>query len=99
DLDAAGRFIRELERQDKLDRAVEKLPSDEEMKALAREGRGLTRPELSVLLAYAKLELRDSVDKSALPDDPYFARLLAEYFPKLAVERFKDELPRHRLAR
>jgi glutamate dehydrogenase len=99
DLDAAARFIRELERQGTLDRAVEMLPDDQALKALAREGRGLTRPELSVLLAYAKLDLFDSVVKSTLPDDPYFARWLAEYFPKLAVERFAPELPRHRLAR
>jgi glutamate dehydrogenase len=99
DLDAAGRFIRELERQGRLDRAVEMLPDDEALKVLARQGRGLTRPELAVLLAYAKLDLFDEVTKSALPDDPYFKYLLAEYFPKLAVEHFSSELPRHRLAR
>jgi glutamate dehydrogenase len=99
DLDAAGRLMREMERDGLLDRAVEMLPSDDAMKALARQGLGLTRPELSVLLAYAKLELFDKVAESTLPDDPYFAHLLTEYFPKLAVQHFESEIPRHRLAR
>jgi glutamate dehydrogenase len=75
------------------------LPADDALRALAREGRGLTRPELAVLLAYAKLDLSHAVTESALPDDPYFAPLLQGYFPPLAARRFADEIPRHRLAR
>jgi len=99
DLDPAGRFMREMEREGMLDRAVEMLPSDDAMRALARQGLGLTRPELSVLLAYAKLEVFDSVTKSTLPGDPYFAHLLPGYFPSLAAHQFELEIPRHRLAR
>ena len=99
DLDAASRFMRELERAGELDRAVEFLPGDDAMRALAREGRGLSRPELAVLLAYAKLDLSRAVVESALPDDPYFRPLLAAYFPKRAAEHFKSEIPQHRLAR
>ena len=57
DLDAAARFMRELERKGRLDRTVESLPDDDALKALARASQGLTRPELAVLLAYAKLDL------------------------------------------
>jgi glutamate dehydrogenase len=99
DLDASGRFIRELEREGLLDRAVEMLPSDDAMKVLARQSLGLTRPELCVLLAYAKMALLESVTASAIPDDPYFAYLLTEYFPPLARQKFASEIPRHRLAR
>jgi len=99
DLDAAGRFVRELERKGSLDRAVENLPSDDELRALAREGRGLTRPELAVLLAYAKLDLFHSINESSLPDDSYFDALLASYFPPLMAQRFRGELKQHRLAR
>ncbi len=99
DLDAAGRFMRELERKSALDRAIENLPPDDELRALAREGRGLTRPQLAILLAYAKLDLFHSVSESSLPADPYFDSWLASYFPPLAAGTFAGELKRHPLSR
>ena len=99
DLDAHGRMIRDLEARGRLDRAVEFLPSDNQLKALAKEGKGLTRPELCVLLAYAKLDLDAEVLASPLPDDPTFASLLAGYFPPAAVAGFPEEPERHRLKR
>jgi glutamate dehydrogenase len=99
DIDAAGRFMRELERKGALDREVEFLPDDEALRARKREGRGLTRPELSVLVAYAKLDLDHAINESELPQDPYFDSTLSAYFPPLAIERFSGELKRHRLAR
>ena len=99
DLDAHGRLIRDLEARGKLARAVEFLPSDIQLKALANDGKGLTRPELCVLLAYAKLDLDAEVLASALPNDPFFASLLAGYFPPAAVSAFPEEPGRHRLKR
>ncbi|HEY2070545.1 MAG TPA: NAD-glutamate dehydrogenase [Rhizomicrobium sp.] len=99
DIDSQGRFIRDLERRGKLDRAVEFLPSDEDLRKRVQEGRGLTRPELAVLLAYAKLDLDSEIAASDLPDDPYFASELAGYFPPAAVARFPGELGQHRLRR
>jgi glutamate dehydrogenase len=99
DLDAHGRLMRDLEARGKLDRAVEFLPGDAQLKTLANEGKGLTRPELCVLLAYAKLDLDAEVLASSLPDDPFFASLLAGYFPQGAVAAFPEEPGRHRLKR
>ncbi|HUB84809.1 MAG TPA: NAD-glutamate dehydrogenase domain-containing protein, partial [Rhizomicrobium sp.] len=99
DLDGQGRFIRDLERRGKLDRAVEFLPSDEDLRKRAADGVGLTRPELAVLLAYAKLDLDAEITASELPDDPYLESLLAGYFPKAAVERFPEAVEQHRLRR
>jgi len=99
DLDAHARFMQDLESRGRLDRGVEFLPSDTAIKALHREGKGLTRPELAVLLAYAKLDLDAEVLASSLPDDPFFDHLLAGYFPHQAVEAFPDEPYRHRLKR
>jgi glutamate dehydrogenase len=99
DIEAQSRFMRELERKGMLDREVEFLPSDEAMKGLQREGRRLTRPELSVILAYAKLDLDNAINESELASDPYFEALLTGYFPPLAATRFQSELKRHRLAR
>jgi glutamate dehydrogenase len=99
DLDAYGRLIRDLESRGRLDRAVEFLPSDTQLNALAKDGKALTRPELSVLLAYAKLDLDAEILASSLPDDPFFGALLAGYFPPAAVAAFPDEPERHRLKR
>ncbi len=99
DLDADGRFIRDLERRGRLDRAVEFLPDDEALRKRAQAGKSLTRPELAVLLAYAKLDLDAEIVASDLPDDPYFAGELVAYFPHAAASRFPQELANHRLRR
>ncbi|HWD28698.1 MAG TPA: NAD-glutamate dehydrogenase [Rhizomicrobium sp.] len=99
DLDAHGRYMRDLERRGRLDRAVEFLPADSELQKMENETRGLTRPELAVLLAYAKLDLDAEIVASDLPDDPTFASVLAGYFPDAAVKRFPNALEQHRLRR
>ena len=98
DLDSHERLIETLESQGKLDRAVEGLPSAEQFRKL-REGQlGLTRPELAVIMAYAKLDLFASLIASEAPDDTAFETLLATYFPK-ALEKFSGARKRHRLRR
>ncbi|MEJ0026977.1 MAG: NAD-glutamate dehydrogenase [Rhizomicrobium sp.] len=99
DLDAHGRYMRDLERRGRLDRAVEFLPGDSELQKLENETKGLTRPELAVLLAYAKLDLDAEIVTSDLPDDPAFAAVLAGYFPPAAVKQFPGALEQHRLRR
>jgi glutamate dehydrogenase len=99
DIDATARFMRELERRGVLDREVEFLPTEEAMQLLQREGKGLTRPELAVILSYAKLDLYHAILESDLASEPYFDASLEGYFPALAASRFKPELKRHRLAR
>lgn len=99
DLDSHARFIRDMERRGLLDRAVEFLPNDDELHRRAQSGTGLTRPEIAVLLAYAKLDLDAQLAASDLPDQPFFASQLGSYFPSLAVSRFPDEMIHHRLRR
>jgi glutamate dehydrogenase len=97
DADAALRLIADLETRGRLDRAVEFLPSNAEMKKLEHDGKGLTRPELAVLLAYAKLDLDAELLASALPADPALHALLIGYFPPAAIAAFPGEPDRHRL--
>ncbi|MDP3738365.1 MAG: NAD-glutamate dehydrogenase [Hyphomonadaceae bacterium] len=98
DLDSHERLIEMLESQGKLDRAVEGLPSTEQFRKL-REGQlGLARPELAVIMAYAKLDLFSSLIASEAPDDTAFETLLTTYFPK-ELERFGEARKRHRLRR
>ncbi|MGL5828875.1 MAG: NAD-glutamate dehydrogenase, partial [Angustibacter sp.] len=70
------RFISRLVTAGQLDRALEFLPSDAEMKHRREEGMGLRSPEFAVLVAYAKNTLADELLASSLPDDPWLARTL-----------------------
>ena len=80
-----------LERDGLLDRSLEDLPTTEELIERQEEGLELTRPELSVLLAYAKLHLKERLRSSLLIDDPALLALLREYFPDRIVEAMGEE--------
>jgi glutamate dehydrogenase len=99
DLGFEIRLMQILERKGLLDRAVEFLPSDAELADRRKRGAFLTRPELAVMLAYAKIALFGELLASRVPDDPYLARELVRYFPKPVVERFPEALKQHRLRR
>jgi glutamate dehydrogenase len=93
------RLMRTLERAGQLNRALEFLPDDDEIRQRAAGGKGLTRPELSVLLAYAKIALNEALLPSDLPDDPHLAADLQHYFPAPLAEGQRDAIGRHRLRR
>ncbi len=98
-LDRQVRLIRELQKAGRLDRALEFLPDDEELAALAAARRGLTRPELAVLLAYAKMSLDHELLQSDLPDAPELTGELCGYFPAALRERFRTQIAAHPLRR
>lgn len=99
-LEQQVRFMHMLEDSGRLNRAVEFLPNDEELKRRQQTGAGLTRPELSVMLAYSKLWLYDAVLNSDLPDDPALFEELVRYFPKeLHKKEWRQRMDRHRLKR
>ncbi|MDN3441374.1 NAD-glutamate dehydrogenase [Psychrobacter sp. APC 3279] len=93
------RFIQMLESEGRLDRAIEYLPSDEEIAKRQKADTGLTNPELAVVLAYGKMWVYDNLLLSDLPDDPYFINELRKYFPDELASRFFDEMTEHRLHR
>jgi glutamate dehydrogenase len=88
-----------LESEGILDRELEALPNGEEMAERRRAGRGMTRPELAVLLAYAKQSLTDALLSSSLPDSAYLEQDLRAYFPPKVVARFGHLLNDHPLRR
>ena len=99
-LDQQERFMRLLERAGRLDRAVEFLPDDAEIARRSHAGKGLTRPEIAVLLAYSKMWLYDAILESDLPDDPQLADDLVRYFPKrLDTPEWRERMANHRLRR
>lgn len=99
DLGFARRLMHMLEQQGRLDRNVEYLPDDAALTERARRGEALTRPEIAVLLAYAKLSLHDALLESPVPDDPYLGKELDRYFPEEMRNRFPDAVATHRLRR
>jgi glutamate dehydrogenase len=98
-LEAYEELIEGLEAEGLLERAIEALPSAEEMAERARQGRGMARPELCVLLAYAKRSLKETIRRSTLPDDPYLDHEIRRYFPSAIVERFGGLIAQHPLRR
>ena len=92
-------FVQTLETQGLLDRQLEFLPSDAEFADRKARGLGLTRPELSVLLSYAKLVLFQQLLASAVPEDAYLSKELERYFPTPLQQRYAAAMQEHRLKR
>jgi len=99
DLGFQQRLMQTLEKQGLLDRAVEYLPDEMAIAERRKRDQPLTRPELAVLLAYAKLTLYTELLDSSVPDDPYLGRELGRYFPKVMSEKYPEALHVHRLRR
>ncbi|HEX6000216.1 MAG TPA: NAD-glutamate dehydrogenase [Hyphomicrobiaceae bacterium] len=92
-------LMRTLEAHGLLDRALEALPSDMELQERGRAGRGLTRPELAVLMSYAKIALQADLLKSPVPGESQLHSWLTGYFPPLLRERFAAGIDGHSLRR
>ncbi|MEU3610114.1 NAD-glutamate dehydrogenase [Streptomyces sp. NPDC035033] len=98
-LHAHQRFMRRLGRDGALDRQLEFLPNDRQIRELLNNDKGLSQPELAVLLAYTKITVADELIGTELPDDPYLAGLLHAYFPTLLREKFGEAVDGHALRR
>ncbi|MEU5544074.1 NAD-glutamate dehydrogenase [Streptomyces sioyaensis] len=98
-LNAQQRFMRRLVRDGDLDRALEFLPTDRQIRERLSSGRGLTQPETAVLLAYTKITVSDALIRTGLPDDAYLQRLLHAYFPSALHDRFPEQVDGHALRR
>ncbi|MBA6390788.1 NAD-glutamate dehydrogenase [Colwellia sp. BRX10-3] len=92
-----SQFITELERSGKLDRALEFIPSDEDIAERLALGKGLTRPELSVLLAYSKMVLKEELVCPEISDNEFHQSLLIKAFPKLLQDNYSAQMQDHPL--
>ncbi|MFO1243445.1 MAG: NAD-glutamate dehydrogenase [Rickettsiales bacterium] len=96
-LEPCVRLMKGLERIGMLDRVVEKLPLDKDLQTLRAERKGLSRPELSILLSYAKLWLNQEISQSKLVTNDYFISDLLRYFPEPMQKKFAEAIASHRL--
>jgi glutamate dehydrogenase len=91
------RLIETFEAAKKLDRVVEGLAPNDILVRRAQDGMGLTRSELAVLLATAKLALQDAIEHSDVAQDPAMARDLLAAFPKAMVKAHGPAIEHHQL--
>ncbi|MBE0622422.1 MAG: NAD-glutamate dehydrogenase [Burkholderiales bacterium] len=98
-LEQQARFIRALERAGRLNRAIEFLPSDDEIAERKAARLGLTAPERAVLLAYSKMQIYDELLASDIPEEPTIATALERYFPKALRQRYERQIQSHQLRR
>jgi glutamate dehydrogenase len=91
--------IRALELSGDLNRALEFLPTEEEISERRKGGEGLTRPELAIALSYGKIWLYKALISSDVPEDAHLSAELSRYFPQPIQKRFGRRLRRHRLRR
>jgi glutamate dehydrogenase len=98
-LEPVSRFMADLERDGLLNRSVEFLPTEKQLSEMRGTGQILTRPELAVLLSYAKQSLYRELKESKLLDAPYFEGDLRRYFPTAMQKKFASEIANHRLRR
>lgn len=99
ELDAFEALVDSLEKSKRLDRRVESLPTTEEFATRREAGAGLVRPELAVLLAYAKSDLAEAIEKEPLVTDPTLVDLAFSYFPGPISRRFRYLISKHPLYR
>jgi glutamate dehydrogenase len=93
------RLITALEQSGRLDRALEALPTDDELAGRFETGQGLTAPEFAVLMAYVKIVLEEEIGHSDLPDEAWTSDLLHAYFPTPLRDRYADAMAAHQLRR
>jgi glutamate dehydrogenase len=94
-----ARYLRKLVRDKRLSPEGDVLPTDRDLAERRSSGQGLTKPELSLLLAHTKISAGQDVIASSLPDDPYLRRVLEGYFPEPLRARFAGLMESHRLRR
>jgi glutamate dehydrogenase len=98
-INAHAWLIGHLEESGDLYREIEFLPDDATLKKAISDHKGLTRPEIAVLLAYAKNSALSKVTKTSFFEDPFLERYLFLYFPKAFAGRYEKLIKEHKLKR
>jgi glutamate dehydrogenase len=98
-LDEYARLITNLEKTGSLDRGIEFLPDEAEIDERRQKNMGLTRPEIAVILSYAKIDLYDGLTDSSQTFEDFLTTDPQRYFPPVLRRRYVDLIPTHPLSR
>ena len=98
-LSAHAQLIHSLEAKGAVNRSIEFLPDDKGLAERAQMRRGLTAPEICILLAWTKISLKEELLASPLPDAPELQQLLVDYFPPALIRKWGGQLAAHPLKR
>ncbi len=96
-MDEYVRLIHDFEEAGKLNRALEYLPDEETIAERKVKGQGLTKPELSVLISYAKADLKEQLNLEEISQDPYLCKIVETAFPQKLVDDFNEPVMNHKL--
>jgi glutamate dehydrogenase len=94
-----SRYINELERNGKIDRALEFLPTEKALMDYKLMDHGLSSPSICVLLCYSKIALKEAILASDVPEDPYLKQFLLGSFPEPLQQRYSKQMQQHPLKR
>jgi glutamate dehydrogenase len=97
-IDEMARLISGLEKTGILDRELEFLPEEPEIEDRRLRKQGFTRPELAVVLSYAKIDLYDGLMASGQTLEDFLVVDPLRYFPTVLRRRYNDFIPGHRLS-
>ncbi len=98
-MDEHARFMQHLEQANLLNREIEFLPDNDQVAERLATDKGMCKPELAVLVSYAKMTFYDQLLASDVPDDPWLEQVLFEYFPEKLAETYPEQMKSHRLRR
>ncbi len=98
-VDLHGRYINELGRSGKMDRRLEFLPEEKTLNERKLVGKGLTAPEIAVMLCYSKIIIKEAILASNVPEDEYLKQFLIASFPKPLQQQFSYQMQSHPLKR
>jgi glutamate dehydrogenase len=98
-VDLHVRYLNTIEQEGKLDRILDYIPDEKTLLERKQRGKGLTMPEIAVLLSQSKIHLKESLLASNVPEDPFLERYLLTAFPKPLQEHYAPEMSTHPLKR
>lgn len=96
-MDEYVHLIHDFEESGKLNRALEYLPDEETIAERKLKGQGLTKPELSILISYAKADLKERLNLEEISQDPYLCKIVETAFPQKLVDDFNGPVMHHKL--
>ncbi len=99
DIESLAQLARQLEERGLFERKLEALPSGPEFTQRAARQEGLSRPQLAVLLSWAKIALKTDLLKTSVADETNAQALLMANFPAALRRRFLTEIYNHPLRR